>query len=103
MEGGLSDAWWTDPEILSLRGQESRMVAEATEADRLCRDLMDIYVCDWVIAENLPLDAWASLPRGWQMGLAGPVEFFLGHPAHDYKGAVAVSLATLRRIAREAR
>lgn len=99
----MSDAWWAAPEILSLRAEESRMTAEASEADRLCRDLMEIYACDWVVAEELPLAAWAALPRGWQMGLAAPVALFPGHPAQDYRGAVAVSLATLRWIAREAR
>ena len=89
----------TTPEIAALRFQEKEMQRFGAEADKLCRDLICRFSCDFVIADNMPLGSWAKLPPYWQAGVESPVEPKWGKPPSSLKGPVAVSLATLRNYA----
>jgi hypothetical protein len=87
-------------DIAGLRAAERAMDMAAAEADRLCFGLMGRYACDFVLAENMPLGCWVRLPSGWQSGVAGLVAVEWGKPPVGYRGAVAVSLETLRWLAK---
>lgn len=89
----------TQLEIAALRRGEARQEANSTEADRLIRELLPYYACDFVVAE-LPDGGYARLPVGWQSEISGPVEFHYGMPPRNERGAIAVSLATLRMLRR---
>ena len=89
-------------EIAAQRRAERRMQVAAEEADSLCRRLVDVYRCDFVIAEQIPEGMWARLPWDWQSGVENPVAVRWGKPPCDLRGPVAVSLASLRRIGRDA-
>lgn len=76
------------------------MQVESDEADKLCRVLVSRYACDFVIAQNMPYRTWGKLPKGWQIEITEPVIPVLGEPHKELRGAVAVSLDTLRWLGR---
>lgn len=88
-------------EIAELRLTEARMDAYSSEADILIRKLLPFYACDFVLAD-VPDGMWFPLPVGWQAGIAEPIRPCYGHPPRDRRGAVSVSIKTLRDIARNA-
>lgn len=88
----------SNPQIVALRETERRMQAASAEADRLIRGLVGVYACDFVLAD-VPDGVWFPLPEGWQRGLADAIVPRQGRPPRGMRGAVAVSLATLRRLA----
>lgn len=77
------------------------MDAACVEADRLCARLLPVYACDFVLAENMPIGAWARLPIGWQSGVNEPVTVEWGRLPRAVRGAIAVNLATLRALGRQ--
>lgn len=88
-------------EIAALRAEE-RSVQEATSiADRICRDLVGRYACDFVCVATMPYQTWAKLPEGWQRMPNVKATIRRGCPPRDLRGAVGVSLETIRWIARE--
>ena len=90
-------------EIAAQRHAERRMQVESEEADSLCRRLVEVYRCDFVIAQEIPEGQWARLPWEWANGIEHSVTCRVGYPPRELRGPVAVSLATLRRIGRDAR
>ncbi len=50
-------------EIAKLRAEEASVDRLATEGDRLVRDLLPLYACDFVVIEGMPPGAWAELPK----------------------------------------
>jgi len=86
-------------EIAALRQIEHRQVVQSAEADRLVYRLLSHYACDFVVSE-IPPGGWVKLPRDWAMGVSEPVPFHYGFPPKTERGAVGVSLDTLRSLAR---
>ncbi|HEV2225016.1 MAG TPA: hypothetical protein VGR84_18640 [Candidatus Acidoferrales bacterium] len=84
-------------EIAELRIAEAEVDAVSAEADRIIRGLVGVYKCDFVLT-NVPDGMWFPLPDGWQAGFSNPIVPRFGKPPRDYRGPVAVSIATLRRI-----
>ena len=85
-------------EIRELRRVEARMSADSAEADVLIRKLLPVYLCDFVLA-RVPDNMWFALPKNWQSGIDRPLR---PHPLpvpYTYRGAVGVSITTLRKIA----
>lgn len=85
-------------EIAALRAVEARMSSESAEADLLIRGLMGVYACDFVLT-TIPDGMWIPLPAGWQGGISSPLMPGRGELSRSRRGAVAVSIGTLRRIA----
>jgi len=85
-------------EIEAQRRAEARLNDWSVEADRLCRRLVDVYRCDFVVAEGVGFKRWGKLPRDYKSGIEGPIECGEGMPPRDYRGPVAVTLETLRWI-----
>lgn len=88
-----------EAEIAALRFEEAQMESASSDADVLVRGLINSYACDFVLA-NVPDGMWFPLPRGWQAGLAEAIKPHYGKPPRALRGAVAVSLKTLREIAK---
>lgn len=87
-------------EIAALRLAEARMETESREGDRLVRALLRHYACDFVIA-HAPDGYWFKLPQFWQAGLSEPLRPNGLPVPKKLRGAVGLSIGTLRRIAAE--
>ena len=85
-------------EILELRAVEAAIEEMATEGDRLARDLVSVYACDFVVIEGMPPGSWAVLPEKgggqvtWEM-------LRWGRLPRGQKGRVGVSMEMLRSLA----
>jgi hypothetical protein len=90
-----------DPEIRLLRRREEAAQAEAAEADRLIRDLLSIYKCDFIVVDLPPQFSYAFLDGDWHNnnGTCRPMRYRLNR---DHKGAVAISLPRLRELHKRA-
>jgi hypothetical protein len=86
-------------EIESLWASERQMDAASAEADRLCRDLLPFYKCDFIVVNLPPMMSYAILEGDWRHNNGTCTPKF-GRPDRGYKGAVAISLERLRALHR---
>ncbi len=89
-----------NPEIAALRAGEAFVDRLATEGDRLARDLVSVYACDFVVIEGMPSGAWALLQKSDGWIVTGEMLRF-DRLARSQRGRVGVSMDMLRWLARE--
>jgi len=90
-----------NPEIRLLRRDEAKEQALAAEADRLTRDLVSIYKCDFIIMDIPPQFSYAVVEGDWRD------DNWTGHfkryrLSRDHKGPIAISLPRLRELHKRA-
>jgi hypothetical protein len=90
-----------NPEIQLLRREEAKEQAAAVEADRLLRDLLSIYKCDFVVMDLPPQFSYAIIEGDWR-GDNWTGHFMRYRLNRDHKGAVAISLPRLRKLHKRA-
>ncbi len=85
-------------EIKALQADEATLAAEAAEGDRLMRELVSVYACDFVIVAGMPPGTWAALPDsgGGQVTWEMLRQDWL---PRDLRGRVGVSMEMLRWLA----
>jgi hypothetical protein len=90
-----------DLEIRLLRRREDEQQQQAAEADRLIRDLLSIYKCDFIVVDLPPQFSYAFLDGDWRNnnGTCRPMRYRLDR---GYKGPIAISLPRLRELHKRA-
>ncbi len=88
-----------NPEIAALRAQEAFVDRVATEGDRLARDLLLLYACDFVVIAGMPPACWAELPKRGG-GIVTESMLRRDRLPRSHRGRVGVSMEMLRWLAR---